>query len=103
MIEEYIKNREQLKRVFLLVDFRHKPTEDDLLMYNYLKYYNIPVTVVATKADKVPTSKKDKTYKQLIDSFKLVVGDDIVLFSSNTKQGRDEILTKIDNLSVDII
>ena len=41
MIEEYIKSRHELKRVFLLVDFRHKPTEDDLLMYNYLKYYNM--------------------------------------------------------------
>ena len=103
MIEEYIKKRQQLRRVFLLVDFRHKPTEDDLLMYNFLKYYNIPVTVVATKADKVPTSKKEKTYKQLVDTLNLVVGDDIVLFSSVTKQGRDEILTKIDNLSVDVI
>ena len=41
MIEEYLENREQLKRVFLLIDFRLKPTEDDLLMYNYLKYYNM--------------------------------------------------------------
>ena len=72
-------------------------------MYNFLKYYNIPVTVVATKVDKVPTSKKEKTYKQLVDTLNLVVGDDIVLFSSVTKQGRDEILTKIDNLSVDVI
>ena len=103
MIEEYLKNRKALKRVFLLIDFRHKPTEDDLLMYNFLKYYNIPVTIIATKTDKVSSSKKDKNYKQLNDTLNLVVGDDIVLFSSVSKLGRDEILTKIDNLSIDVI
>lgn len=103
MIEEYIKNRKQLKRVFLLVDFRHKPTEDDVLMYNFLKYYNIPVTIIATKADKVSGSKREKNMKILTDTLNIVVGDDIVLFSSVNKTGRDEILTKIDNLSVDII
>ncbi len=103
MIEEYIKNRKQLKRVFLLIDFRHKPTEDDVLMYNFLKYYNIPVTIIATKADKVSGSKREKNMKILTDTLNIVVGDDIVLFSSVNKTGRDEILTKIDNLSVDII
>ena len=103
MIEEYIKSRHELKRVFLLVDFRHKPTEDDLLMYNYLKYYNVPVTIVATKVDKVGASKKDKNYKILVDTMNLVVGDDIVLFSSVSKLGREEILTKINNLSIEVI
>ena len=103
MIEEYIKSRHELKRVFLLVDFRHKPTEDDLLMYNYLKYYNVPVTIVATKVDKVGSSKKDKNYKVLVDTMNLVVGDDIVLFSSVSKLGREEILTKINNLSIEVI
>ena len=49
MMEDYLTNRKDLKNVFMLVDFRHTPTEDDLLMYNFLKYYNIPVTIVATK------------------------------------------------------
>ena len=53
MIEEYVANRKELKEVFMLIDFRHKPTEDDLLMYKYLKYYNLKVTVVATKIDKI--------------------------------------------------
>ena len=57
MIEEYLEKREELKRVFMLIDFRHKPMEDDLLMYNFLKYYNVPVTVVATKADKIGKTK----------------------------------------------
>ena len=53
MIESYVKNRENLKLAFLLVDFRHKPTEDDCLMYNFLKYYNVNVCVIATKCDKI--------------------------------------------------
>ena len=98
MIEEYLEKREQLKRVFMLVDFRHKPTEDDLLMYNFLKYYNLPVTVVATKADKVTGSKKEKNLKVVLDTLDLVVGDDLVVFSSVTKLGVKEVLNKIEEL-----
>lgn len=103
MIEEYLEKREELKRVFMLVDFRHKPTEDDLLMYNFLKYYHVPVTIVATKVDKVGSSKKDASYKLLKDSLDLVVGDDIVLFSGVTKLGREEILKKLEDLTVEIV
>jgi len=103
MIEEYLAKRTVLKRVFLLIDFRHKPMEDDLLMYHYLKYYNIPVTVVLTKTDKVPSSKKDKNLKIAKDTLDLVMGDDLVLFSSITKLGRDEILKKIEDLTVETI
>ena len=85
MIEEYLEKRTELKRVYMLVDFRHKPTEDDVLMYNFLKYYNIPVTVVATKVDKVGSSKMDKNKKVILDTLDLVVGDDLVLYSSVTK------------------
>ena len=97
MIEEYLEKRQQLKRVFMLVDFRIKPTEDDLLMYNFLKYYNLPVTVIATKADKVGGSKKQKNLKILLDTLDLVVGDDLVVFSSITKLGVKEILQKIED------
>lgn len=103
MIEEYLEKRTELKRVFMLIDFRMKPTEDDLLMYNFLKYYNIPVTVVATKVDKVGSSKKDKNKKVIMDTMDLVMGDDLVLFSSITKLGRDEIIKKIEELAVETI
>ena len=92
MIEEYLEKREQLKRVFLLIDFRIKPTEDDLLMYNFLKYYNLPVTVIATKADKVGGSKKQKNLKIIMDTLDLVIGDDLVVFSSVTRLGVKEVL-----------
>ena len=103
MIEEYLQKRAELKRVFLLMDFRHKPTEDDLLMYNFLKYYNIPATIVATKVDKVGASKKDKNLKIMKDSLDLVVGDNLVLFSSVSKMGKEQILKLIEDLIVEEI
>ena len=103
MIEEYLQKRDQLKRAFLLVDFRHKPTEDDLLMYNFLKYYNVPVTIVATKVDKVPSSKKDKNFQTLKNLLDVVVGDNIVLFSSVSKMGKEDILKLIEDLIVEEI
>lgn len=99
MIEEYLESREQLKRVFMLIDFRLKPTEDDLLMYNFLKYYNLPVTVIATKADKVGGSKKNKNLKIILDTLDLVVGDDLVVFSTVTKLGMNEVIKKIEDLT----
>ena len=97
MIEEYLKTRTNLKRVFMLIDFRHKPSEDDVIMYNFLKYYNIPVTLVLTKVDKVPVTKKDRCLKIIKDTIDLVMGDDIVLFSSVSKLGKDEVLKTIEN------
>jgi len=103
MIEEYLETRKELKRVFMIIDFRHKPTEDDILMYNFLKYYNLPVTVVATKADKIGASKRDRCKKQITDTLDLVVGDDLVIFSSVTKEGKDIVIKIIEDLSVDTI
>lgn len=103
MIEEYLEKRDELKRVFMLIDFRHKPTEDDLLMYNFLKYYNKSVTVVATKVDKVGASKKDACKKLILDTLDLVMGDNLVLFSSVTKLGVNEIQSIIEDLIVETI
>ncbi len=103
MIEEYLEKREEMKRVFMLVDFRIKPTENDLLMYQFLKYYNIPVTIVLTKADKVSTSKKDRSLKLIKDTLNPAVGDDLVLFSSVSKIGREEIIKIIEKYLVEAI
>ncbi len=97
MIEEYLISRKNLKRVFLLVDYRHKPTEDDLLMYNFMKYYDLDVTIVATKYDKVGQKDRAKCDKALNDAFELKGNDNIVLFSSVTKKGKEEVLSIIDN------
>lgn len=95
MIEEYLINRKDLKRVFLLVDFRHKPSEDDLLMYNFMKYYNLDVTIVATKYDKVGQKERAKCDKALNEAFDLKGNDNIVLFSSVTKKGKEELYSII--------
>ena len=97
MIEEYLKGRPNLKHVFLLVDYRHKPTEDDILMYNFLKYYHLPVTIVCTKYDKVSKSGRDKQDKLIKDSFEISPGDEVINFSSLTKIGRDRIYAIIDS------
>ncbi len=92
MIEEYLKTRDNLKRVFLLVDSRHKIMEDDLLMFNFVKYYNLDVTIVATKCDKLKQSEKAKLDSKFSTAFELGERDNMVYFSSVTKEGRDEVL-----------
>ncbi len=98
MIEEYLKERPNLKHIFLLVDYRHKPTEDDLLMYKFLKYYNLPVTIICTKYDKVNRSlrvKQDELIKKTIEPS---LGDEIVNFSSVSKVGKDRVYEIIENI-----
>ena len=92
MIEEYLKNRTNLKHVFLLIDYRHKPTEDDVLMYEFLKYYNLDITIVATKYDKISKNNRLKQDKLIKDTLKFSESDDFVTFSTITKKGRAEIL-----------
>ena len=97
MIEEYLTTRENLRLVFMLIDFRHKPGENDILMYDYLKYYNLPVTIIATKYDKVKSSQKDKQEKIIRETLKIKEEDRLVLFSSITKKGREEVYRKIED------
>ena len=95
IIEDYLKMRENLKEVFMLVDFRHKPTEDDVLMYNYLKYYNIPVTIIATKSDKVSRNSYEKKTKIIKDTLNMIDEDNIILFSVVNKTGKKEVHERI--------
>ena len=98
MIEEYLKSRESLKCVFLLIDYRHKPTEDDCLMYEFLKYYNLKIKVVATKYDKVSKNNREKQNKLIRDTLKLTNDEDFIPFSTVYKTGRDEIYDVIKEL-----
>lgn len=95
IIEDYLKERDNLKMVFMLVDFRHKPTDDDVLMYNYLKYYNIPVTIIATKSDKVSKNSYDKNKKIIKDTLKMIDNDCLILFSAVNNDGRSDVHNKI--------
>lgn len=97
MIEDYLRTRYTLKCVFMLIDFRIKPTEDDILMYNYLKYYKIPVTIVATKYDKVTQKQREKQIKVINETIRLEDGDKLVYFSSVNKTGKQEIYSIIED------
>ncbi len=87
MIEEYLTSRDQLKFAVLLVDFKVGPTEDDILMYNYLKYQQVPVLVIATKKDKVKNSIQHKQKLMIIN--KLELQDDDVLYPYSNSNNKD--------------
>ncbi|MDT2045294.1 YihA family ribosome biogenesis GTP-binding protein [Priestia aryabhattai] len=90
MIETYLTDRDQLKAVLLIIDLRHAPSKDDVMMYNFLKHYGIPVMVIATKADKIPKGKWQKHLKVVRDTLELDSEDELILFSSETGQGKDQ-------------
>ncbi|MDE5538987.1 MAG: ribosome biogenesis GTP-binding protein YihA/YsxC [Bacilli bacterium] len=91
MIEDYIRSRENLKCVFLLIDYRHKPTEDDVLMYEFLKFYNLKIKIIATKFDKIKKNNREKQNKIIRDTLKLQESEDFITFSTVTKKGREEV------------
>lgn len=90
MIETYITSRKQLRAVVSLVDVRHDPSKEDIQMYEFLKYYGIPVIVVATKADKIPRGKWNKHTSAIKKKLDFDPSDTFILFSSETKQGKEE-------------
>ncbi|SHJ79719.1 GTP-binding protein [Dethiosulfatibacter aminovorans DSM 17477] len=99
MIEEYLNDRDQLKDVILLVDIRHVPSQNDVLMYNWIRECGFEGYVVATKADKI---SKGKRQKHIADIRKALGIDDvrkIIPFSASDKLNRDAVWTKIKELS----
>ncbi len=96
IMEDYLENRNNLKMVFMLVDFRHKPTSDDILMYNYLKYYNLKVTVIATKIDKISFGQREKYKNIILKTLDLKEGDNLILFSSVTKDGKKDVYNTVE-------
>jgi GTP-binding protein len=100
MMEDYLQNRPNLKQVFMLIDFRIKPTADDIMMYEFLLHYNIPVTIVATKVDKVGITHQQKQRNAILDELELTVGNDFVMFSNINKMGKDQIHDKIKRIII---
>ena len=95
MIEGYLKGSEHLKRVFQLVDIRHEPTEDDQLMVEYLRHYELPFTVVATKADKLSKAQRGKSIPAICR--KLAVQPwEVMVYSSKDGTGKDKLLELIE-------
>ena len=91
MIETYLTKREQLRGVITLVDGRHAPTDDDVSMHNWLKYYNIPMLTVATKMDKISSGKWNKQESLIKKTLQLDADEPLILFSALTKTGKNEI------------
>ncbi len=91
MMEHYFATREELVTTILVVDFRHRPTAQDVQMYEYLKYLNLPVLVVATKADKVKRGVHNRHMNQVVDTLNLFEEDLVVPFSAVTGEGQVEI------------
>ncbi|OIK14368.1 GTP-binding protein [Bacillus sp. OV322] len=90
MIETYFTNREQLRAALLIVDLRHPPTKDDIAMYEFLKHYDLPRIVVATKADKIPKGKWQKHLKITRETLGLDKEDELILFSGETGEGKEK-------------
>ncbi|WP_075982480.1 ribosome biogenesis GTP-binding protein YihA/YsxC [Bacillus massilinigeriensis] len=97
MIETYLTTREQLKAVVLIVDLRHPPSNDDVMMYDFLKHYEIPCIVIATKADKIPKGKWQKHLKVTKEELDLDPNDTIIVFSSETGEGKDKAWSVIES------
>lgn len=97
-IDEYLYNNQNLKVTFLLVDTKVGPTEDDILMYNYLKHLNLNVKIIATKSDKVGTTRV-LTHKKAIKEKLNIDNNNIYMTSSETRKGIDEIITLIKGYS----
>ncbi|GLC88400.1 ribosome biogenesis GTP-binding protein YihA/YsxC [Lysinibacillus piscis] len=97
MIERYFTGRQELKAVVQIIDLRHPPTADDCMMYNFLKHYNIPCIVIATKADKIPKGKWDKHKKVVKETLDMEKSDTLLVFSSETGLGFEEAWSTIES------
>jgi len=96
MIEKYLHTSKQLKLVFLLVDIRHAPGNNDIHMYHWVKDSGFEPVIIATKSDKIKRSQIDKCLKIIRETLKVGKDTVIIPYSSQTKQGREEIYEVIE-------
>ncbi|MBR2121573.1 MAG: YihA family ribosome biogenesis GTP-binding protein [Lachnospiraceae bacterium] len=103
MIEEYLHSSKSLKQVFLIVDIRHEPSEDDLLMLRWIVEAGFAPVVIAAKADKIKRSQLQKHEKMIRESLTNCLSEydqadalRLILWSGETKAGRDEIITLLE-------
>lgn len=98
MIENYLHRSKQLRSVFLLIDIRHEPSENDRIMYNWISGQGYQPIIIATKLDKINRSQIQKQVKLIRTALK--AGQDVLIipFSATTKQGRDEIYEILDDI-----
>ena len=99
MIEKYLHTSKMLKAVFLLVDIRHEPSQNDVNMYDWIKYQGFTPVVIATKADKIKRSQLPRQIKLVRDTLGMEKEEILIPFSAETKQGREEIWKVIEGES----
>lgn len=97
LIENYLQTSKNLINVFVLVDLRHEPTDDDKMLINFLYNYRIPFTIIATKADKLSRAQQQKC-KAVVASALCVGVNNVIVTSSLAKTGKDDVLARIDAL-----
>jgi GTP-binding protein len=97
MIETYFMQRKQLKAAIQIVDIRHAPSKDDVMMYEWFKHFEIPVIVIATKADKITRGKYQKHMKIVRETLNMHDDDKLILFSSDTGLGKDQAWSAIES------
>ena len=98
MIERYLFTSKNLKAVFLLIDIRHEPSENDRLMYDWIKSQGFEPVVIATKADKIKRSQLQKQTSVIRKGLGVPADSKLFIFSAQSKQGRDEIWEEIERL-----
>ena len=99
MIERYLHGSRQLKAVFLLVDIRHAPSENDRTMYQWILYQGYEPVIIATKLDKIKRSQVPRQLKILKEGLEVKPGTKMIPFSAETRQGRDEIWELIEDVT----
>ncbi|MGN1184519.1 MAG: ribosome biogenesis GTP-binding protein YihA/YsxC, partial [Oliverpabstia sp.] len=99
MIEDYLHQSKEIRAVFLLIDIRHDPSENDKIMYRWILDHGYEPIIVATKLDKIKRSQVQKQMKAIRQGLQVVPGTQIIPFSAQSKQGREEIWEIIDQLT----
>ena len=98
MMENYFNLSKDLKHIFLLMDIRREPSQDDLQMSLWIQHSAIPCTIIATKADKLPKSRRKPAASTLSDKLAMTFATPTIMFSSLEKSGVLEVRQRIDDI-----
>ncbi|BAC14031.1 ribosome biogenesis GTP-binding protein YihA/YsxC [Oceanobacillus iheyensis] len=90
MMEEYFQTRDTLRAVVLVTDLRHDPTQDDIQMYDFIKYFDLPVIIIGTKLDKITKNKRQKHINRAKQVLEMDETDLFIPFSAEIGEGKDE-------------
>ena len=98
MIEKYLSSRKQLRGVIQLLDIRHPPTENDIMMKQWLEHFEIPILLIATKTDKVSRNEKSKNLAVIRKSLNLEPDQMPIAFSAENGEGVDAVKEALDEI-----